>query len=77
MIPLNKKLLYQNKIVKRCRKITACVNARLIALWESYPDKISCKKLLKELAEVYSKNNEFNDAFNFDDDKDDLSDTDE
>jgi hypothetical protein len=30
MIPLNKKLLCQNKIGKRCRKITACVNARLI-----------------------------------------------
>jgi hypothetical protein len=45
-------------------------------LWESYPDKISCKKLLKEVAEVYSNNNELNDAFNFDDDKDDLSDTD-
>ena len=76
MIPLNKKLLCQDKIKKRCRKITASVNARLIELWDSYPEKISCKKLLKEVAEVYSNNNELNDAFNFDDDKDDLSDTD-
>jgi hypothetical protein len=29
-----------------------------------------------EVAEVYSNNNELNDAFSFDDDKDDLSDTD-
>ncbi len=35
-----------------------------------------CKKLLKEVAEVYSNNNELNDASNFDDDKDYLSDTD-
>ena len=41
MIPLNKKLLCQDKIKKRCRKITASVNARLIELWESYPEKIS------------------------------------
>ncbi len=33
-IPLQKRLLCWDKILKRCRKVTDCVNAKLIELWE-------------------------------------------
>jgi hypothetical protein len=57
--------------LKRCRKITACVNANLLQRWESYPQTISCKKLLKNVSEVYENCNKLNaDAECWDDEKD-------
>jgi hypothetical protein len=73
MIPLQKRLLCRDRILKRCRKVTAGVNAKLIELWDYYPAFISCKQLLKKVSEIYdSVINELNDARCYDDDKDDL-----
>ena len=73
LIPLQKKLLCKNKILKRCRKNTASVNANLLALWDSYPQTITCKKLLKSVSEIDVNCNQLNDAKCWDDEKDDLS----
>ncbi|EFX60737.1 hypothetical protein DAPPUDRAFT_341718, partial [Daphnia pulex] len=73
LIPLYKKLMCRNKIVKRALKISDSVNKKLFDLWESYPEKLDGKQLLKAVSEVYCETNFLNEAFCYDDDKDDLS----
>jgi hypothetical protein len=43
LIPLYKKWMCRNKIVKRALKISDSVNKKLFDLWESYPEKLDGK----------------------------------
>jgi hypothetical protein len=73
LIPLYKKLLCGNKLIKRTLKLTDSVNKKLFELWNSYPEQINGKKLLKAVSEVYAESNVLNEAMCLDDEKDDVS----
>ena len=49
LIPLYRKLLSGNKLIKRTLKLSDSVNKNLFELWNSYPEQITGKKLLKAL----------------------------
>ncbi|KAI9551082.1 hypothetical protein GHT06_001914 [Daphnia sinensis] len=73
LIPLYKKLLCGNKLIKRTLKLTDSVNKKLVELWNSYPEQINGKQLLKAVSEVYAESNVLNEAMCLDDEKDDVS----
>ncbi|KAK4013512.1 hypothetical protein OUZ56_026066 [Daphnia magna] len=72
LIPLYKKLLCGNKLIKRTLKLTDSVNKKLFELWNSYPEQINGKQLLKAVSEVYAESNVLNEAMCLDDEKDDI-----
>ena len=45
----------------------------MFELWNSYPEQIHGKKLLKAVSEVYAESNVLNEAMCLDDEKDDVS----
>ena len=73
LIPLYKKLLCGNKLIKRTLKLTDSVNKKLFELWNFYPEQINGKKLLKGVSEVYAESNVLNEAICLDDEKDNVS----
>ncbi len=54
-------------------KLTDSVNKKLFELWNSYPEQINGKKLLKTVSEMYAESNVLNEAMCLDDEKDDVS----
>ncbi len=49
-------------LIKRTLKLTDSVNKKLFELWNSYPEQINGKKLLKAVSEVYAESNVLNEA---------------